>query len=359
MPNLIMRARLALALMLAVVVATGAQAQARDTVSAPRSTGEQTYFEFQVEKPARHAPGSAVPRYPPELKAAGVEGEVIAQFVVDTLGAPALTTFRVLKSSHGEFAESVKTALPGMRFVPAELRGRKVRQLVQQPFVFAIEKKDSSAATAGVLRAPEPPLAIPPATIAPPPSSGTVRGWTIAQRMTVDSGNVSPVRPFYTRVFGTVGHMRVEVEAPISIPMGVMVTLIDSALASVQRQFRRLGAAAQVPSPSTLVATDSSDLSTLGSFLKVVSHHAIPVRSANGVLTVAMEVLSFSDSTLDASLFAVPEGYELRDLSSYVLPARADSLRVAMTKTMFEQWADTTKVVPGVTTKCTAVPAQP
>jgi protein TonB len=34
----------------------------------------------------------------------------------------------------------VKQALPAMRFVPAEVGGKKVKQLVQQPFSFAITK---------------------------------------------------------------------------------------------------------------------------------------------------------------------------------------------------------------------------
>ncbi len=100
----------------------------------------QTYFEFQVEKPVVQAPGSAAPRYPEILKSAGVEGEVLAQFVVDTTGRAENGSFKVLKTSHELFALAVKNALPGMRFLPAEVGGKKVKQLVQQPFVFAIQK---------------------------------------------------------------------------------------------------------------------------------------------------------------------------------------------------------------------------
>lgn len=100
----------------------------------------QTYFEFQVEKPVVSAPGSASPRYPEILKSAGVEGEVLAQFVVDTTGRAENGSFKVLKTSHELFALAVKNALPGMRFLPAEVGGKKVKQLVQQPFVFAIQK---------------------------------------------------------------------------------------------------------------------------------------------------------------------------------------------------------------------------
>lgn len=99
----------------------------------------QTYFEFQVEKPVVGVPGSG-PRYPEILKSAGVEGEVLAQFVVDTTGRADVSSYKVLKTSHELFALAVKNALPGMRFLPAEVGGKKVKQLVQQPFVFNIQK---------------------------------------------------------------------------------------------------------------------------------------------------------------------------------------------------------------------------
>jgi protein TonB len=38
------------------------------------------------------------------------------------------------------FVQSVKNALPQMKFIPAEVGGRKVKQLVQQPFTFSITK---------------------------------------------------------------------------------------------------------------------------------------------------------------------------------------------------------------------------
>jgi periplasmic protein TonB len=34
----------------------------------------------------------------------------------------------------------VRTALRRMRFVPAQIGGKKVRQLVQMPFVFTLQK---------------------------------------------------------------------------------------------------------------------------------------------------------------------------------------------------------------------------
>ena len=101
---------------------------------------DQPYFEFQVEKPVVPAPGSISPRYPDMLRQAGVEGEVLAQFVVDTTGRAEPGSLKILKSSHDMFVQSVKNALPQMKFIPAEVGGRKVKQLVQQPFTFSISK---------------------------------------------------------------------------------------------------------------------------------------------------------------------------------------------------------------------------
>ncbi len=106
---------------------------------APVNT-DQTFFDFQVEKPAASAPGSPGPRYPDILRSGGVEGEVLAQFEVDTLGRVNISSFRVLRSTHALFEQAVRSSLPNMRFLPAEIGGRKVRQLVQQPFVFNLQR---------------------------------------------------------------------------------------------------------------------------------------------------------------------------------------------------------------------------
>ena len=103
-------------------------------------TEGQTFFDFQVEKPVTQAPGSAQPVYPDLLRSAGIEGDVLATFVVDTTGRADPSTFKVLRATHQQFEKAVRDALPRMRFIPAEVGGRKVRQLVQQPFAFAIIK---------------------------------------------------------------------------------------------------------------------------------------------------------------------------------------------------------------------------
>jgi protein TonB len=100
----------------------------------------QIYSESQVEKPVVAIQGSAAPRYPEVLKAAGVQGEVVAAFIVDTAGRVDPASFKVVSATNELFSAAVRTAVPGMRFLPAEIGGKKVKQQVQQPFVFTIIK---------------------------------------------------------------------------------------------------------------------------------------------------------------------------------------------------------------------------
>src|SRR5512141_1819057 len=71
----------------------------------------QTYYEFQVEKPVQQIPGTGAPRYPDALRSSGVEGEVQAQFVVDENGKAEVGTFKVLKATNDLFASAVRSAL--------------------------------------------------------------------------------------------------------------------------------------------------------------------------------------------------------------------------------------------------------
>ena len=104
---------------------------------APNPT-EGAYFEFQVQQPAHQVSGRP-PLYPPALREAHVEGRVLVQFVVDTLGRPETATFKVLMSSNDLLSAAVRDALPTMRYEPATIGDRRVRQVVQQPFTFAMQ----------------------------------------------------------------------------------------------------------------------------------------------------------------------------------------------------------------------------
>ena len=100
----------------------------------------QTYFEFQVEKPAEMLQDSPKPKYPSVLESSGIAGEVQAQFVVRSDGKADMDSFKVLKSTNELFTQAVKNVLPRMKFSPAMIGGKPVNQLVQQSFQFAVPR---------------------------------------------------------------------------------------------------------------------------------------------------------------------------------------------------------------------------
>lgn len=112
------------------------------TGGAPNAADGSPRTDRSVDKVVVALPGTA-PRYPDMLRQAGVEGDVRAQFVVDTLGRVEPGSLRVLEATHDQFAAAVRTALSSRaRFKPAEAGGHKVRQLVEQTFTFRLDGKD-------------------------------------------------------------------------------------------------------------------------------------------------------------------------------------------------------------------------
>jgi len=107
---------------------------------APNGGNGSPLTEALVDKAVVAIPGTATPRYPSMLQSAGVEGNVRAQFVVDTLGRVEQGSFRALEPTHDLFIAAVRDALLHARFRPAEAGGRKVRQLVEQTFTFTITR---------------------------------------------------------------------------------------------------------------------------------------------------------------------------------------------------------------------------
>lgn len=96
-----------------------------------------TFFEFQVDKPVTPRESLHV-QYPAALKRSGISGEVLAQFVVDQTGRVDMSTFKLLNAPDPQFAAAVKAALPTWQLEPATVHGQRVKQLVQQSFVFKL-----------------------------------------------------------------------------------------------------------------------------------------------------------------------------------------------------------------------------
>jgi TonB family protein len=79
--------------------------------------------------------------FPPGLFAAGIHGLVIAEFVVDTAGRVEDGTVGIVSSTASLFTEAVRVALASATYVPALKNGHYVRQLVQQPFEFSVDRQ--------------------------------------------------------------------------------------------------------------------------------------------------------------------------------------------------------------------------
>ena len=94
--------------------------------------------EHFVDRAPRVVGRAPEPRYPAALRDAGVEGRVVVQFVVDTLGRAELDELQVVASAHAQFVEAVRVALARYRFTVGEAGGRKVRTRVQIPFDFTL-----------------------------------------------------------------------------------------------------------------------------------------------------------------------------------------------------------------------------
>lgn len=129
-----------------IMIACEVQSPESPAAAVPKAAGpkpviaKEPYFEFQVEQPVTLATTSVLTHYPDALRRLGIEGEVLAQFVVNTDGRADASTLKVLNKPDPLFVQSVREALPRMMFKPALVGGKAVKQLVQQPFTFSLAK---------------------------------------------------------------------------------------------------------------------------------------------------------------------------------------------------------------------------
>jgi hypothetical protein len=81
------------------------------------------YLEDQVDVPVARDATSEGPQYPDSLQAAGVEGSVTAEWVVDTAGRPDSATFHPVEATHPLF-EQGRARGAAAHAVPAGAGGR-------------------------------------------------------------------------------------------------------------------------------------------------------------------------------------------------------------------------------------------
>ena len=96
------------------------------------------YIAANLDKSALPTGMNPKPAYPAELLYRMVEATFSVYFVVDTTGRIDTTTVQSPPSVDPRFIKAVRDVLWRWRFVPAEVRGRRVRQFMEQPFEFRI-----------------------------------------------------------------------------------------------------------------------------------------------------------------------------------------------------------------------------
>ncbi len=88
--------------------------------------------------------GGPAPKYPVDMRVAGIGGQVIVDLVVDANGAVQNPT--VVKSTRPEFEAAALASVSGWKFDPGSKGGRAVNTHLQVPIVFSV-KNDGPALT--------------------------------------------------------------------------------------------------------------------------------------------------------------------------------------------------------------------
>jgi protein TonB len=103
----------------------------------PGPIGSGEFSRLEVDVPVLYL-GGGEPVYPPALRQSGVAGEVTLQFVVGAGGKVEAGSVKMISSTSPGFEAAAREAILRARFEPATIRGKAVRQLVQQKVLFNI-----------------------------------------------------------------------------------------------------------------------------------------------------------------------------------------------------------------------------
>ncbi|HEY7192541.1 MAG TPA: energy transducer TonB, partial [Gemmatimonadales bacterium] len=83
-------------------------------------------------------------RYPDIMRESGIEGRVLVQAIIDTMGRAESGSIRIVNSPHPGFNNAARDYVAHALFRPARLHGRAVRVLVNMPIDFKIRRDAGS-----------------------------------------------------------------------------------------------------------------------------------------------------------------------------------------------------------------------
>ena len=79
-------------------------------------------------------------QYPDMMRQEGIEGRVLVQAIIDTMGRAEVGSIRIITSPHPLFDEAARNYVLHAFFKPARLHGRAVRVLINMPIDFKIRR---------------------------------------------------------------------------------------------------------------------------------------------------------------------------------------------------------------------------
>lgn len=102
-------------------------------------TGNEVFMEAIVEEKPAVLSGPTL-QFPELLRQAQIQGRVLVQAIIDTLGRAEPPSVKVLQSPNPGFDQSAKSYVLKALFRPARVHGRAVRVLIQIPIDFRLKQ---------------------------------------------------------------------------------------------------------------------------------------------------------------------------------------------------------------------------
>jgi TonB family protein len=99
----------------------------------------QVFIEALVDEPPVRV-AFPPPEYPRMLLEARIEGTVVLEAIIDTLGHPEPGSIRVVTSTSRAFEPAAMEAMRRALYQPGRVQGHRVRVLVRQPVRFALPR---------------------------------------------------------------------------------------------------------------------------------------------------------------------------------------------------------------------------
>ena len=101
-------------------------------------TGTGTMWTAEAVQEAPVLLTAPLPAYPARLREVGIQGQVVIEAIVDTLGRVELGSMRIVASDQAEFDGPALVTIRGALFRPGRVFGKGVRVLVRVPVAFRL-----------------------------------------------------------------------------------------------------------------------------------------------------------------------------------------------------------------------------